>query len=474
MKNISVRNITYLIGLVFVLKLVTIFLHPLHHPSEARYAAISMRMALTENYLMPFFDPVTPFFGKPPLSFWASAISLEIFGINEFAGRLPHYLALILTCLVLYRAVKKTFDEKTAIASVVIICSTFLFYALHSIMTEAFLLLGMTMITTSFLPTMRGEQKDSLIFFLGCVIAMLTKGPVGIVMPCLAIPIYLTMTREWGKFFQNFPIICGSIFFIAATLPWFLLAEKNYSGFLEYFFLGENFGRFMKSGWEGDRYGNAHHVPFGMIWFYFTLTMLPPLLALVIKPKQITKTFFKELKADKDFLFFTTSLLAPLFLLTFMSNMIPTYPVYSLTSFAVILARILTQIKWDKFIYFLCYLTIVFYGILIVTFAIKPEFLLEKLNSQAYILSKIPQKEFQLYQIGEGKSIFTLYWATEDKVKIVTKEKFFETIDRKNPLPIYAIGGGYIYDQFSPQEKSQLKIIFCTKKRRNCLYELIS
>ncbi len=474
MKHISVRNLLYLIGLVFVLKLVTIFLHPLHHPSEARYASISMRMALTGNYLMPFFDPVTPFFGKPPLSFWASAISLEIFGINEFAGRFPHYLALILTCFILFRAIRKTFDEKTAIASVVIISSTFLFYVLHSIMTEAFLLLGMAMITTSFLPTMRGEQKDSLIFFLGCVVAMLTKGPVGIVMPCLAIPVYLTITREWKKFFQNFPIICGSIFFLAATLPWFLLAEKSYPGFLEYFFLGENFGRFMKSGWEGDRYGNAHNVPFGTIWIYFALTMLPPLLATIAKPKKVAGAFIEEIKTDKDFLFFAISLLAPLLLLTFMRNMIATYPIYSIVPFSIILAKILTRIKWEKFVYFLSYLTIIFYGILIAAFAIKPANLEERLNSHAYILDKIPQKDFQLYYLGDIRAIFTLYWATEDKVKIVTKDNFFETIDRNNPLPAYAIAGGYIYDQFLPEEKARLKTIICTEKRKTCLYELIS
>jgi 4-amino-4-deoxy-L-arabinose transferase-like glycosyltransferase len=52
MKNISVKNLAYLIGAVFFLKLVTIFIQPLHHPSEARYASIAMRMALTGNYLI--------------------------------------------------------------------------------------------------------------------------------------------------------------------------------------------------------------------------------------------------------------------------------------------------------------------------------------------------------------------------------------------------------------------------------------
>ena len=473
MKNISVKNLAYLIGAVFFLKLVTIFIYPLHHPSEARYASISMRMALTGNYLMPFFDPTTPFFGKPPLSFWASAISLKIFGINEFAGRLPHYLALMLTCFTLYRAIKKDFDKQTAIISVVVLSSSFLFYALHSVMTEAFLLLSMTMITTSFLPTIRGEQKAGFIFFLGCVIAMLTKGPVGILMPCLAIPIYLTMTHEWKKFFKNFPFICGTIFFLAASAPWFLLAEKSYPGFLEYFFLGENFGRFLKSGWEGDRYGNAHYVPFAMIWGYFLISAAPALLALLLKPKQVTATFFKEAKQDKIFLFFTISFLTPLLLLTFMRNMIPTYAVYSLAPFSVVAARILTKIKWNKFVYFLPCSAIALYSLVIVLATIKPSFLSDKLNYQAHILDQIPQKNFQLYYLADSRPIFTIYWKTKDTVKLLTEENFFEIVDLKNPLPSYVIGDGYVYDSLPQKEQAALKLINCTNQRKACLYELL-
>lgn len=468
------KRLLQLTCLVFVLKLVTIFLQPLHHPSEARYAAIAMRMAVTGNYLMPFFDPITPFFGKPPLAFWASALSIEVFGFNEFAARLPHYLALLLTCLTLYVSSKKTFNKKTAVISVVTLSTSILFYGIHSVMTEAFLLLGMTLIFTSFIPTMRGETKYGPVFFLGCVIAMLTKGPVGIVMPCLAIPLYLTIAREWKSFFKNFPIICGSIFFLAATLPWFLLAEKSYPGFLEYFFIGENLGRFMKSGWEGDRYGNAHHVAFGTIWYYFVVTAIPALLALFIRPKQVTNVFVREIKLDKAFLFYSLSFAAPLLLLTFMSNMIPTYPVYAIAPFSVVMARILAKMEWKKFTKFLPYTAIILYLIIIIGFAARPTKLIQKLNYQEYLLSQIPEEEYQLYYLGDNRSIFTLHWETKDELKIITTEDFSKVSDSKNELPAYVISNEYIYDRLTAQERSELKLITCTKKRKVCLYESIS
>ncbi|MBM3579178.1 MAG: glycosyltransferase family 39 protein [Alphaproteobacteria bacterium] len=462
MKKFTNSLIAFL-SLILLLKLITLAIYPFHHPSEVRYAAIAMRMVLTGNFLMPYFDPITPFFGKPPLSFWASAISFKIFGFSEFAGRLPHLLALVLICFVMYRAVKKIYDEKTALISVLILASSLLFYALHSVMTEAFLLLGMTLISCSFI------LAEWPLFFLGCIVAMLTKGPVGIVMPCLAIPVYLTLTKSWKNFFRDFPFVRGALIFLAATLPWFYLAEKNYPGFLEYFLLGENFGRFAKSDWEGDRYGNAHRVMFGAIWYFFAASVMPALLALFLRPRQIFFSFVAEARQDKNFLFFALSLAIPLILLTFMCNMIMTYAIYSLVPFAIVLARILVKIKWEKFSYFLGYTTITLYTFAILAFLAKPKILLEHLNQQAYLISQIPEKNFELFALGEARTSFTLYWQTRDKLKIVNAQNF----EQVNPHS-YLVDTSASYLKLTSKQKSQLKEITCTIKHRACLYEKIT
>jgi len=360
--------------------------------------------------------------------------------------------------------------------AVVVISSSLLFLVIHSVMTEAFLLLGMTMISTSFLLVMNKEKNDKknydLLFFLGCVISMLTKGPVGIVMPCLSIPFYLSYNQEWKKFFQKFPLIYGGIFFILAAFPWFFFAEKNYPGFLKYFFLGENLGRFIESGWQGDRYGKAHHVMFGMIWVFFIATTLPTISALFIKPKTIAKTFIYELKNDRDFQFFFLSFLLPMILLTFMRNMIGTYPVYVLTPFSILMARILAKIKWEKFVYFLSYLTISIYLIAIVILAFLPAEIHQKINYQSYLLDQIPTKNYQIYYLDDKRKIFTIYWQTKDKVKILDKNSF-DLINVTNPTPIYVLSDSDIYDRLSKTQKSKLKNLACTKNNRACLYEFI-
>ena len=68
-------------------------LFPFADTTEQRYAEIARLMAETGDWITPWFEPGVPFWGKPPLSFWAQAASIKLFGVSEFAIRLPAWLA---------------------------------------------------------------------------------------------------------------------------------------------------------------------------------------------------------------------------------------------------------------------------------------------------------------------------------------------------------------------------------------------
>ena len=53
-------------------------------------------MAETGDWISPQIDYGVPFWGKPPLSTWLTAISLKIFGINEFAARFSSFFLIFL------------------------------------------------------------------------------------------------------------------------------------------------------------------------------------------------------------------------------------------------------------------------------------------------------------------------------------------------------------------------------------------
>ena len=66
---------------------------PFADTTEPRYAEMARIMAETGDWITPWFDIGVPFWGKPPLSFWTQALSFKLFGVSEFAGRLPSWLA---------------------------------------------------------------------------------------------------------------------------------------------------------------------------------------------------------------------------------------------------------------------------------------------------------------------------------------------------------------------------------------------
>ena len=68
---------------------------PLMDKTEARYGEIARLMSETGNWITPQIDYGLPFWAKPPLSTWTSALSVSIFGSAEFFVRLPYLIVLV-------------------------------------------------------------------------------------------------------------------------------------------------------------------------------------------------------------------------------------------------------------------------------------------------------------------------------------------------------------------------------------------
>ena len=71
---------------------------PLMDKTEARYAEIARIMYETNNWITPQIDYGVPFWAKPPLNTWLSALSMKVFGVNEFAVRFPAFLFMFINC----------------------------------------------------------------------------------------------------------------------------------------------------------------------------------------------------------------------------------------------------------------------------------------------------------------------------------------------------------------------------------------
>jgi 4-amino-4-deoxy-L-arabinose transferase-like glycosyltransferase len=77
---------------------------------EINFAECAREMLLTGDYMRPQID-FEPFWEKPPLFLWLQALSMHLFGVNEFAARFPNVLAGVLTMLVVYHIGSRLHDR---------------------------------------------------------------------------------------------------------------------------------------------------------------------------------------------------------------------------------------------------------------------------------------------------------------------------------------------------------------------------
>ncbi len=252
---------------------------PLTDTTEARYAEVARQMVQTGDWITPWFAPAMPFWGKPPLSFWAQAISARALGMSELALRLPSWLAMLGVIVLVWHLARREAGTAAARWSTLILASMALpFVSAGAVMTDAFLVLGTTLSLVSLTLVVR-HRAGSLWpwgLFGGLVIGLLAKGPVAGVLVALPLVLWLPLSdRHERQRLRTLPWIRGTVFMTALVVPWYVLAEIRTPGFLDYFVVGEHFRRFLDPGWAGDLYGTAHEQPKGMIWVFWLWASFP-------------------------------------------------------------------------------------------------------------------------------------------------------------------------------------------------------
>ncbi len=250
---------------------------PLMDPSEPRYAEIARTMAASADWITPWFAPGIPFWGKPPLSFWAQAASMQVLGVNAFSARLPSLLVTLATLWLLYVFARRCAGVTVArLATLICLASPVVFIDAGAVLTDPFLTLGVTLSLVSFaLAQYDARRVWRYGFFVGVALGLLAKGPLALVL--IGFPVFVAMwvSPDRRACWQALPWWRGSALLMALALPWFVMAELKTPGFLRYFLVGEHLMRFIDPGWQGDLYGNGHRRPHGMIWLYLLVGSLP-------------------------------------------------------------------------------------------------------------------------------------------------------------------------------------------------------
>jgi 4-amino-4-deoxy-L-arabinose transferase-like glycosyltransferase len=270
----TARWLLALLAVVLSVRLVTLGTYPLTDTSEARYAEIARVMRQTGNWVTPQETPGTPFWAKPPLYAWLSVASTYVFGMNEFALRLPSLLcgfAVLLLCGLWTAALARRLgaEGQAPLLACLILSTTGFFIAYGAVMTDPALGFCTAWMMVAFQRAVidgSGRAIWRYGFFVAAGLAMLAKGPVAFLYVALPIAIWAFWRRRWRLIWRALPWSVVSLLAAGLALPWYLWAEQRTPGFLSYFLVGEHLMRFLQPGWTGDRYGNAHQEPVGTIW----------------------------------------------------------------------------------------------------------------------------------------------------------------------------------------------------------------
>lgn len=333
---------TGLLVVVVWIRLITLGFYPLYDPSEARYAEMARKMLETGNWVTPMIEYGVPFWGKPPLTIWLSAFSLQLGGINEFFVRLPSLLAGLASIWIFYQLVKVQRDKSQAIFSALVLFSSTLFFVISgTVAMDQCLSFGTTLALSAFWLALRGEQRYwGYVFFVGLSIGLMAKGPIALVLTGVTIGLWTLITGRWPDIWKAIPWISGTVLMLCLCVPWYLLAEQRTPGFLEYFFIGEHWKRFTESGWKGDLYGVGRAHPRGMIWLYWLGAGFPWTLVLLKKLVDQRKNLVALFKsADNWRLYCWLWMLSPLLFFSVSANVIWTYVLPGLPGLALLVAE---------------------------------------------------------------------------------------------------------------------------------------
>jgi len=292
-KNFSILKYGVL-GLILIRGLLNALI-PLMDKTEARYAEIARIMAETGNWITPQIDYNIPFWAKPPLSTWLSAVSFQLFGVSEFTARLPYLLLAIGLLFLIGKYAKRAQLPFFLPGFILLTIPEFLLHA-GVVSTDTALAFCVALTMLSFWEAMQEKSKWcwKYLIFVGLGLGLLAKGPIIGILTLPPILLWTLYFRKTRLFFKNIPLVLGSIITVIIAIPWYLLAENATPGFIDYFVVGEHFLRFFDSSWSGDKYGFPKSQPLGIIWIFLFVFALPWFQILLFKLWQHRKELLKH------------------------------------------------------------------------------------------------------------------------------------------------------------------------------------
>lgn len=278
-----------LIASWLVLQLFGIFSPGLLDDVDSVYIESAREMLIRHDFVTPCIDGIR-FFDKPPLMYWLAAASMHLFGMYDWAARLPLAVLSLAFLLAVYLLGSRLFGERGGFYSALVTATSIGPYLFtRFFIPDVLLALWMTLAAHLLLkalsllnePIVDHSRLRVICWAFATVMALnvLTKGLIGLIFPLGLVALYLAATRQL-RLVRSLCPYSSSAVFLALAAPWHVLvAMRNPAvpgspvarGWFWFYIVNEHFMRFFGKRIPHD-YGQ---VPVGLFLALAALWLAP-------------------------------------------------------------------------------------------------------------------------------------------------------------------------------------------------------
>jgi 4-amino-4-deoxy-L-arabinose transferase-like glycosyltransferase len=256
-----------------------LFSPPLLDDADSVHAEAAREMLVRHEWTTLYIDGIR-YLEKAPLLYWGMEASYHVFGVKDWAARLPLILAELALLLATYALGKRAFGERGGFwAAMVMTLSIGPYLFTRILIPDMLIPLWLTLGFDFFLQTLEQERPSiAACWGMAATVALdvLTKGLIGIVFPAAIIGIYLILTGNL-KHLLRMRLISSTIVLLVIAAPWHIAAAianpaaGESRGFLWFYFVNEHFLRYL-----GRRIPHDYDtVPLLLFWALVFLWLFP-------------------------------------------------------------------------------------------------------------------------------------------------------------------------------------------------------
>jgi hypothetical protein len=274
---------------------------------DAVQAQIARNMLQSGDWVTARLDGV-PYLEKAPLIYWAIALSYKIFGVHDWAARIPVALAAVALCWLTAGIGIWAFGKRAGFyAGLIMATCVGLFLFTRILIPDVMLTFTVALGMWAFLRALDEDEPHprfwAAVLALNLGLGLLLKSLIGIVFPIAAGLIYLLMTRRLfsAPAWRRLHPFSGAFIVLLVAAPWHILATLRnppcfdftlhsgpgqYHGFLWFFFINEQLLRFLNLRYprDYDTVPRLYFWLFHLLWLFPWSVYLPGVAKLSFKP----------------------------------------------------------------------------------------------------------------------------------------------------------------------------------------------